>query len=209
MSLSPCGGRRGWRGCVAQRALHRKSRFCTAGTVERAFWPVIRWRSSTTCTASGSLAGEAPGQAKVRHCHPSGFPIAACHPAGPHSPLKLAPASFTKSSTTKGRAAKPGARTSSYTEGCGRDGRWLLTLGAACSQAASPTISAAHSPRSCCSPETPTTHLHGWHSRAQPPPGRWHRWALKGTGQGSRVSVPTCWGRGQQDGQSPGPISGV
>lgn len=35
------------------------------------------------------------------------------------SPLKQAPASFTKSSTTRGRWAKPGARTSSYTEGCG------------------------------------------------------------------------------------------
>lgn len=74
------------------RLPQRKSRFCTAGTVEPAFWPVTRWRSSTTCTASGSLA------------------------------LKQAPASFTKSSTTRGKRAKPGALTSSYTEGCGARG---------------------------------------------------------------------------------------
>ena len=53
------------------RLPHRKSRFCTAGTVELAFWPVTRWRSSTTCTASGSLAAGAPrawasGSARAR-----------------------------------------------------------------------------------------------------------------------------------------------
>lgn len=43
------------------RLPQRKSRFCTAGTVELAFWPVTRWRSSTTCTASGSLAAGGDG----------------------------------------------------------------------------------------------------------------------------------------------------
>lgn len=49
-------------------------------------------------------------------------PVSAVAPGrrlpSPGSPLKLAPASFTKSSTTRGRRAKPGALTSSYTEGC-------------------------------------------------------------------------------------------
>lgn len=41
-----------------------------------------------------------------------------CPPSAmPGSPLKLAPASLTKSSTMRGRWAKPGTRTSSYTEG--------------------------------------------------------------------------------------------
>lgn len=40
-----------------------------------------------------------------------------CLPS-PGSPLKMAPASFTKSSTMRGRRAKPGALTSSYTDGC-------------------------------------------------------------------------------------------
>lgn len=40
----------------------------------------------------------------------------------PSSPLKLAPESFTKSSTMSGRWAKPGALTSSYTEGCRGNG---------------------------------------------------------------------------------------
>lgn len=48
--------------CPAPHRLpQRESRFCTAGTVEPAFWPVTRWRSSTTCTASGSLAAGGPG----------------------------------------------------------------------------------------------------------------------------------------------------
>lgn len=43
-----------------------KSRFCTAGTVELAFCPVTRWRSSTTCTASGSLAAGDPERRDLR-----------------------------------------------------------------------------------------------------------------------------------------------
>lgn len=149
------------------RPPQRDSRFCTAGTVEFVFWPVTRWRSSTTCTASGSLAAEDPEEAasgkaagghqpqtparpvgavsSLRPCGRSacqGFGAAGprglrtlgsrreARPARPlpapptptRSPLKLAPASFTKSSTTRGRRAKPGALTSSYTEGC-REGR--------------------------------------------------------------------------------------
>ena len=117
------------------RLPQRKSRFCTAGMVELAFCPVTRWRSSTTCMASGSLAagdpsarasGRVQGGPETPPPRPA-VPAGACD-QGPHgpldaqpsrSPLKQAPASFMKSSTTRGRWAKPGARTSSYTEGCG------------------------------------------------------------------------------------------
>ena len=117
------------------RLPQRKSRFCTAGTVELAFCPVTRWRSSTTCMASGSLAAGDPSAGASGRVQggPETPPPCPAVPAGardqgPHSPLdaqpsrsplKQAPASFTKSSTIRGRWAKPGARTSSYTEGCG------------------------------------------------------------------------------------------
>lgn len=66
------------------------------------------WPRSAGCSAPGSR----PGQCGP-HRHLS-------HP--PSSPLKQAPASFTKSSTMRGRWAKPGALTSSYTEGCREKG---------------------------------------------------------------------------------------
>lgn len=71
------------------RLPQRKSRFCTAGTVELAFCPVTRWRSSTTCTASGSLAagdpecrglrrraGRLPRRRRPRPAIPAGAPTA-------------------------------------------------------------------------------------------------------------------------------------
>lgn len=84
-------------------------------------------------------AGVLPGdQVAVQH-HVHGVGLAGCgdgaqlgrrprsHPPpglssggpAPGSPLKQAPASFAKSSTTSGSRAKPGARTSSSTGGCG------------------------------------------------------------------------------------------
>ena len=38
--------------------LQRRMRFCTAVSVDFSFCPVIRCRSRTTCTASGSLPAE-------------------------------------------------------------------------------------------------------------------------------------------------------
>lgn len=212
------------------RLPQRKSRFCTAGTVEPAFWPVTRWRSSTTCTASGWLAAGDPEGAGLRpllrqlprptvpppHCPPGAagptgglwrsgasprcWPLRSTRDSAPrdgpglagadhhglvqapHSPLKQAPASFAKSSTIRGRWAKPGARTSSYTEGCGRGcvlamlggerpqhrGRWVTRTGWAGGLGAEPFGGQRAGGGSCSRPQAP--HKQPWEACCSPEP---------------------------------------